>query len=119
MKVAKLKELHEELSAELAFLAKRMAKFANKGRSEGLDFKEGGIAYLLRRNIKTRRLSDKLDFKKLGLFRIEKKLGPVIYKLTLPKDIKIHPVFHVALLEKAPNNVRTQESLPLDKETEI
>ena len=92
---------------ELAFLAKRIAKFVNKERSKGPDFKERGIAYLLRRNIKIRRLSDKLDFKKLRLFRIEKKLEPVIYKLILPKDIKIYPVFYIVLLEKVPNNVRT------------
>ena len=65
-----------------------MAKFVNRGRSERLDFKEGDIAYLLRRNIKTKRLSNKLDYKKLGLFKIEKKLGLVTYKLELLKEIK-------------------------------
>jgi len=83
-----------------------MAKFVNKGRSKGLDFKEGGIAYLLRRNIKTKRLSDKLDFKKLGLFKIKKKLELVTYRLILPKDIRIHLVFYVALLEKAPEDAK-------------
>ena len=58
-----------------------MARYANKRRSEGLDFKEGGIVYLLRRNIKIKRLSDKLDFKKLRLFKIKKKLGLVTYRL--------------------------------------
>ena len=47
MKVTKLRALYEELLVELAFLAKRIAKFVNKGRSKGLDFKERGIAYLL------------------------------------------------------------------------
>ena len=104
MRVTKLRSLYEELSAELAFLAERMAKFANKGRSKGPDFKERGTAYLLRRNIKTRRLSDKLDFKKLRPFKIKKKLGLVTYRLILPKDIRIHLVFHIALLEKAPKD---------------
>ena len=119
IKVSKLKELHQLLSAELSFLAERMARFANKGRSEGPDFKEGGTAYLLRTNIKTKRPSSKLDFKKLGPFKIEKKLGPVTYKLKLPKDMKIHPVFHVALLEKAPTSVRTVESLPTEPQEEL
>ena len=35
------------------------------------------------------RLSDKLDFAKLGLFNILRVLGPVIYKLDLPDSIKI------------------------------
>jgi len=33
--------------------------------------KEGDKAYLLRKNIKTKRLSDKLDHKKLGPFEIK------------------------------------------------
>lgn len=119
IQVDKLKELHIYLSDELEFLADRMAKYANKRRSEGPDFKEGGKAYLLRKNIKTKRPSDKLDFKKLGPFKIEKKLGPVTYKLKLPKDMKIHPVFHVALLEEAPTNARIQESLPVEPHEDI
>jgi len=84
---------------EIEFLAKRIAKFANRGRSKGLDFKEGSIAYLLRRNIKIKRLSNKLNYKKLGLFKIEKKLGLVTYKLILLKEIKIYLVFYIILLE--------------------
>ena len=76
-----------------------MAKFANRGRSKGPDFKERGTVYLLRRNIKTKRLSNKLNYKKLRPFKIEKKLGLVTYKLRLLKEIKIYPVFHVTLLE--------------------
>ena len=47
MKVAKLRVLYEELVVELAFLAKRIAKFVNKERSKRLNFKKRGIAYLL------------------------------------------------------------------------
>jgi len=64
--------------------------------------KEGDKVYLLRRNIKTKQPSDKLDHKKLGPFRIERVLGPVNYKLTLPKIINIHSVFHISRLEPAP-----------------
>lgn len=83
-----------------------MTKFANKGRSKGLDLLEGDLVYLLRKNIKTKRVSDKLDFKKLGLFKIKKKLGLVTYRLRLLKDMKIHPVFHIALLEPVPKNAK-------------
>jgi len=64
--------------------------------------KEGDKVYLLYRNIKTKRPSDKLDHKKLGSFRIERVLGPVNYKLTLSKTMNIYPVFHISLLEPAP-----------------
>lgn len=83
----------------MVFLADRIAKYANKQRSKRLNLKKGDKVYLLRRYIKIRRLSDKLDFKKISLFRVEKKLRPVIFKLKLPTDIKIYPVFYVVLLE--------------------
>jgi hypothetical protein len=78
-----------------------MTKFANLRRSKRLDFREGGIAYLLKINIKTKRKSDKLNFKKLELFKIEKELGLIIFKLELLKEMKIHLIFYVALLEPA------------------
>ena len=43
-----------------------------------------------------------MDHKKLGLFEIAEVKGPVNYRLKLPKLIRIYPVFHVSLLEKAP-----------------
>ncbi len=64
--------------------------------------KEGEKVYLLRKNIQTKQPSNKLDHKKLGLFEINKKFGPVIYKLKLPKIIEIYPMFYISLLEKAP-----------------
>jgi hypothetical protein len=49
-----------------------MIKFVNKKRFKGLDLREGGIIYLLKINIKIKRKFNKLDFKKLGLFKIKK-----------------------------------------------
>jgi len=75
------------------------------------------MVYLLRKNIKTKRPSNKLDHTKLGPFRIEKKLGPVTYRLEMPEGMRIHPVFHVALLEPAPKNARPGP-IHLDEETQ-
>ncbi len=55
----------------------------------------------MRRNIKTKRLSDKLDYKKLGPFKIAEVKGPINYKLELLGTIKIYPVFYASLLKPA------------------
>ena len=60
------------------------------------------MVYLLRKNIKTTRPSNKLDHTKLGPYKIKKKLGPVTFELQVPKGIRIHLVFHISLLEPAP-----------------
>ena len=63
--------------------------------------KKGDKVYLLRRHIKTRRPSNKLDFKKLEPFKILKKVSIVNYQLDLPKHSKLYPVFYISLLEPA------------------
>ena len=69
-----------------------MKKYYNSKRSKGLDLKEGDKVWLLYKNFKSRRLSKKLDYVKLGLFKIFKKITEVIYKLDLLKKIKIYLV---------------------------
>ena len=64
--------------------------------------KKGDKVYLLRKNIATKQLSDKLDHKKLGLFKITEIKSLVNYHLKLLKTIKIHPVFYMSLLKLAP-----------------
>ena len=68
--VERIKELQKILKEDLEFIAQRTAKHANKKRSKRPDLKRGGIVYLLKKNIKTRRSSNKLDHTKLGPFRI-------------------------------------------------
>jgi hypothetical protein len=67
-------------------------------------------------NIKTKRPSKKLDWKRLGPFTIDTKISSHAYRLKLPKSMSsVHPVFHVSLLElhrssNIPN--RMEEPLP-------
>jgi hypothetical protein len=78
--------------------------YYNKKRSKGPALREGDPVYLLRKNLKTKRLSTKLDYTKLGPFKILKVIGKTTYKLKLPASMRIHPVFHISLLEPAPRN---------------
>jgi hypothetical protein len=63
------------------------------------EFKEGDKVYLLRKNIKTKQSSNKLDYKKLGLFKIDKKIGSINYKFKLPRIIEIYLIFHILFLK--------------------
>jgi hypothetical protein len=76
--------------------------YYNQKHSVGPTLKEGDKVYLLRKNITIKRPSDKLDYKKLGPFKIAKIKSLVNYRLKLLKTIKIHPVFYVSLLKPAP-----------------
>jgi len=48
--------------------------------------------WLLYKNFKLRQLSKKLDYIKIGLFKITAKILEVMYKLNLPAKIKIYLV---------------------------
>ena len=49
--------------------------------------------------LRSAKLSKKLDHLRRGPFKILKKINEVAYKIELPADTRIHPVFHVSLLE--------------------
>jgi transposase InsO family protein len=79
-----------------------MAQQSNRKKIEGPIFKEGDKVYLNRKNISTKRPSRKLDFKKLGPFRVIQCVHKDVYRLELPNTMRqIHPNFHVSLLEPA------------------
>jgi hypothetical protein len=102
IKTEELAKIHEELKTDIQFITQQTAMYYNSKHRMEPELKEGEKVYLLRKNVQTKQPSNKLDHKKLGPFKIDKKLGPVTYKLKLPTTMEIHPVFHISLLEKAP-----------------
>jgi len=55
--------------------------------------------WLLYKNFKLRRLSKKLDYVKIGPFKIVVKISEVIYRLNLPVKIKIYLVQYIIILK--------------------
>jgi RNase H-like domain found in reverse transcriptase/Reverse transcriptase (RNA-dependent DNA polymerase)/Integrase zinc binding domain/Chromo (CHRromatin Organisation MOdifier) domain len=116
-----LQKLQQQMARDLEFLGLRTAVYANKKRSVEPTLKKGDRVYLLRKNIKTKRPSTKLDFKKLGPYEVEEKIGPVNYQLKLPQGSRLHPVFHISLLEptKGPTPVATSEDIQPENDPDV
>jgi len=78
-----------------------MRKYYNLKKFEGLDLKEGDKVWLLYKNFKLRQLSKKLDYIKIGLFKIAEKILEVMYRLNLLVKMKIYLVQYIIILELA------------------
>ena len=66
-------------------------------RWDSIHFQVGDMVWLLRGNITTTRPCAKLNYQKLGPFRISECINPMAYRLDLPPHYPIHDVFHVSL----------------------
>ena len=99
--VGSIKNLIEYLRLEIQYQQSIQAESANRSRLPAPNYKVGDEVWLHKRFINTTRPSNKLDHKRLGRFRIIEKISSYAFKLALPPSMKIHPVFHVSLLEPA------------------
>ena len=77
------------------------AENSNRRRTPAPIFRAGDRVWLDARNITTRRPSKKLDHRRLGPYEVIEAVGPNAARLRLPETVRLHPVFHVSLLEHA------------------
>ena len=98
--VSQLREISKETKAMIQLAQERYKEQADKNRVAEPEFAVGDKVWLNTSNITTDRPSKKLDWRWMGPYVIKKKVGRRAYELQLPPSTKIHPVFHVSLLEK-------------------
>jgi hypothetical protein len=118
-----IKEMAEERQGFLQLLRDhllraqvRIKAYADKHRTER-EFQEGDDVLLkLQPYAQTsviNRPCAKLAFKYFGPFKIVERIGMVAYKLALPQDCVVHPVFHVSQLKPfTPNYTPVYDKLP-------
>lgn len=88
---------------------------ANKGRSER-ELQIGDCAYVKLHPYKQismrKQTSQKLSPRYFGPFKVISKIGPVVYKLQLPKTAKIHNTFHISELKKKIGSAPVSPHIP-------
>lgn len=100
-----IKDASLEAKAMINMARERYKEQADKSRLPDPEFAVGEKVWLSGKHLNSDRPSKKLDWKYYGPYKVIERIGRRAYKLELPRTVKVHPVFHVSLLEKqAPDN---------------
>ena len=93
----------------LKFLTIRLKIYYDKKRFEEIDFKMKEKAFLLRKNLRITKESNKLNHIKIESFKVLRNIKRTSFELKLFDSMKRkHSVFHVSLLESANSDTSTQ-----------
>jgi len=108
-----MSQLHDTLQAEMTEAQMRHKEYYDAQRRPDPNIQQGDMVWLLPRNIRTTRPCKKLDYKKIGPFKILATIGTSAYKLDLPASMRIHNTLHISLLELYNDNkLPSQRSEP-------
>ena len=99
--VDKIRDLYKKLAEKLQFVTERNIYYYNQKYNQKPILKERNKVYLVKKNINIKRLSNKLNYKKLKPFKIKQIKRSLNYKLALLKIINIFSVFYIFLFKKA------------------
>ncbi|GKA92525.1 peroxidase 64, partial [Tanacetum coccineum] len=96
----------------------------NLHKRRDISFEVGDYVFLkiqpYRQRSLAKRRYEKLSPRFFGPYRITRKVGPVAYKLDLPPESRIHPIFHVSMLKPANGPISADMApLPITKDWEI
>ena len=105
-----LEKARTEAMAAHEMARQRMTERITRGF---VPFKKGQKVWLEAKNLRFLMDHKKLAMKRQGPFEIMEVLGPLTYKLKLPHQWKIHPVFHATLLTPYHENDTHGPNYPL------
>jgi len=94
-----------------------MKKYYDQKGTTQPNIEVGDLVMLNAKNIRTKRPLKKLSSKRYGPFKVFEKKGTRSYRLEILPRWKIHPVFHISLLEPyRASNRPNREQPPRDPE---
>lgn len=106
-------QLQTDLKQKLIAVTQYQKKYADRKRMHK-EFDIGDQVLVSSRNMKSSRPKGKLDYKFVGPGTVVSQIGPVAYKVNLPGQPHIHPVFHVSLLEPwKPSGAHKHPDVPI------
>ena len=91
------KEAREQAEASLKLAAERMKWYYDQHKQE-VQFKVGDKVLIRGKDLRVKVSNDKLSAKNFGPYDIIEQLGPVTFRLRLPAQMHVHPVFHASKL---------------------
>ena len=112
-----MQDIHRQARQTLENRRESMKQDYERKATEQPSIKVDDLVMLNAKNIRTKRPSKKLSPKLYGPFKVLEKKGSRAYKLEISPRWKIHPVFHVSLLEPyRASNRPNREQPPRDPE---
>ena len=88
MIVQNMQKIYNKLKQDIKFLSHYSAFYHNQHHAGALTLKKRNRVYLLQKNIKTTRLSNKLNYIKIRPFKIIRNIKETSYKLKLSEGMQ-------------------------------
>jgi len=99
----------KEAKSAICKVQEDIKRYYNRRRTPAPVFNLGDKVFLDASDIWTMYPSQKLSHRRLGLFVVEQRIGPMAYYLKLPHQMKqLHPVFNVVKLTPALDDLITE-----------
>jgi len=94
-----MRDIHRQARQTLENTPESMKKYYDRKATKQPDIEVSDLVMLNAKNISTKQPSKKVSLKWYGRFKVLERKGSRTYKLEISPQWKIHPVFHISLLE--------------------